>query len=103
MINHGISTGALFFLAGMLYERRHSRLIAAFGGIARVVPLLAAVLTLVSLFSVGLPATNGVVGGVLILLGAFRTYPGGATSAPRGAIVAALLFVAPAPRRVLNP
>src|SRR2546426_5658432 len=47
MINHGISTGALFFLAGMLYERRHSRLIAAFGGIARVVPLLAAVLKLV--------------------------------------------------------
>src|SRR2546429_7217088 len=49
MINHGISTGALFFLAGMLYERRHSRLIDAFGGIAKVVPLLAAALTIVSL------------------------------------------------------
>src|SRR5213075_1529477 len=57
MINHGISTGALFFLAGMLYERRHSRLIEAFGGIAKVVPLLAAVLTIVSLSSIGLPAT----------------------------------------------
>src|SRR5213078_520360 len=54
----GISTGALFFLAGMLYERRHSRLIEAFGGIAKVVPLLAAVLTIVSLSSIGLPATN---------------------------------------------
>src|SRR6266516_3937958 len=53
MINHGISTGALFFLAGMLYERRHSRLIEAFGGIAKVVPLLAAVLTIVSLSSIG--------------------------------------------------
>src|SRR2546430_2321519 len=52
MINHGISTGALFFLAGMLYERRHSHLIEAFGGIAKVVPLLAAVLTIVSLSSI---------------------------------------------------
>src|SRR6195256_6157237 len=62
MINHGISTGALFFLAGMLYERRHSRLIEAFGGIAKVVPMLAAVLTIVSLSSIGLPGTNGFVG-----------------------------------------
>src|SRR5256885_8740698 len=59
MINHGISTGALFFLAGMLYERRHSRLIDAFGGIAKVVPLLAAALTIVSLSSIGLPGTKG--------------------------------------------
>ncbi|HYL70062.1 MAG TPA: NADH-quinone oxidoreductase subunit M, partial [Candidatus Dormibacteraeota bacterium] len=55
MINHGLSTGALFFLVGMLYERRHSRLIDAYGGIARVVPLLAAILTIVSLSSIGLP------------------------------------------------
>src|SRR2546425_10145 len=52
MINHGISTGALFFLVGMIYERRHSRLIAAYGGIARVVPLFAAILTFVSLSSI---------------------------------------------------
>src|SRR2546425_2029919 len=62
MINHGISTGALFFLVGMIYERRHSRLIAAYGGIARVVPLFAAILTFVSLSSIGLPGTNGFVG-----------------------------------------
>src|SRR5438046_8392769 len=73
MINHGISTGALFFLAGMLYERRHSRLIEAFGGIAKVVPLLAAVLTIVSLPSIGLPATNGLAGGFPVLPVPFRT------------------------------
>ena len=55
MINHGISTGALFFLIGMIYERRHTRLIEAYGGIARVVPLFAALLTLVSLSCIGLP------------------------------------------------
>src|SRR3989454_933323 len=74
MINHGISTGALFFLVGMIYERRHSRLIAAYGGIARVVPLFAAILTFVSLSSIGLPGTNGFVGEFLVLGGAFRTH-----------------------------
>src|SRR2546430_17089911 len=95
MINHGISTGALFFLAGMLYERRHSRLIAAFGGIASVVPLLAAVLTLVSLSSIGLPAPNGFVGGFLILLGAFRAYPGAAPTPAAGGAVAPLYPLPP--------
>src|SRR5438034_7561019 len=90
MINHGISTGALFFLVGMLYERRHSRLIEAFGGLAKVVPLFAAVLTIVSLSSIGLPATNGFVGEFLVLLGAFRTYPVAAAVATIGVIVAAM-------------
>src|SRR5207253_8379006 len=71
MINHGLSTGALFFLVGMLYERRHTRLIEAFGGLAKVVPLFAAILTLVSLSSIGLPATNGFVGEFLVLVGCF--------------------------------
>src|SRR5205823_2021339 len=93
MINHGISTGALFFLAGMLYERRHSRLIDAFGGIAKVVPLLAAALTIVSLSSIGLPATNGFVGEFLVLLGAFRTYPRAAIVATTGVIVAAMYLL----------
>ena len=75
MINHGISTGALFFLVGMAYERRHSRMIADFGGIARVMPAYAAVLTVVSLSSVGLPGTNGFVGEFLVLIGSFRTQP----------------------------
>jgi len=75
MINHGISTGALLLLIGMIYERRHSRLIESYGGIARVVPMFAALLTLVSLSSIGLPGTNGFVGEFLVLVGAFRTVP----------------------------
>ena len=103
MINHGISTGALFFLAGMLYERRHSRLIDAFGGIAKVVPLLAAALTIVSLSSIGLPATNGFVGEFLVLLGAFRTYPRAAIVAAAGVIVAAMYLLPALQRVIYNP
>jgi NADH-quinone oxidoreductase subunit M len=75
MISHGISTGALFLLVGMIYERRHTRMIEAYGGIARVVPLFAAMLTFVSLSSIGLPGTNGFVGEFLVLLGSFKDYP----------------------------
>jgi NADH-quinone oxidoreductase subunit M len=75
MINHGLSTGALFFLIGMIYERRHTRLIESYGGIARVVPLFAALLTLVSLSSIGVPGTNGFVGEFLVLIGSFQTAP----------------------------
>jgi NADH-quinone oxidoreductase subunit M len=89
MINHGISTGALFFLVGMLYERRHSRMIADFGGIARLVPAYAAVLTLVSLSSIGLPGTNGFVGEFLVLVGSFKTHPVAAGIATTGVIFAA--------------
>jgi NADH-quinone oxidoreductase subunit M len=89
MINHGISTGALFLMAGMLYERRHSREIAAYGGIARVMPAFSAVLTLVSLSSIGLPGTNGFVGEFLVLLGSFRTYPWATGLATTGVIFAA--------------
>jgi NADH-quinone oxidoreductase subunit M len=89
MINHGISTGALFFLVGMLYERRHSRDIAAYGGLARVMPLFSLVLTLVSLSSIGLPGTNGFVGEFLVLVGAFATHPWAAGLATTGVIFAA--------------
>ena len=89
MINHGISTGALFLLVGMMYERRHSRDIAAYGGIARVMPAFAAILTLVALSSIGLPGTNGFVGEFLVLLGAFRTQPWAAGIATTGVIFAA--------------
>src|SRR5881296_3595611 len=103
MINHGISTGALFFLVGMLYERRHSRLIEAYGGIARVVPMLAAVLTVVSLSSIGLPGTNGFVGEFLVLLGAFKTYPVAAIIATAGVIVAAMYLLPALQRVIFNP
>jgi NADH-quinone oxidoreductase subunit M len=75
MINHGISTGALFLLIGMIYERRHTRLIEAYGGIARVVPMFAAILTIVTFSSIGVPGTNGFVGEFLVLIGSFRTEP----------------------------
>jgi NADH-quinone oxidoreductase subunit M len=102
MINHGISTGALFFLVGMLYERRHSRLIDAYGGIARVVPLFAAILTLVSLSSIGLPGTNGFTGEFLVLLGAFQTYPVAAIIATTGVIVAAAYLLWALQRVIYN-
>ena len=75
MISHGVSTGALFFLVGMIYERRHTRLIEDYGGIARVVPMFATLLTIVALSSIGVPGTNGFIGEFLVLLGSFRTYP----------------------------
>jgi NADH-quinone oxidoreductase subunit M len=89
MINHGISTGALFFLIGMIYERKHSRMIEVYGGIARVVPMFAALLTLVSLSSIGLPGTNGFIGEFLVLIGAFKTVPVYAVLATTGVIFAA--------------
>jgi NADH-quinone oxidoreductase subunit M len=103
MLNHGISTGALFFLVGMLYERRHSRLIAAYGGIARVVPLFAAVLTVVSLSSLGLPGTNGFVGEFLVLLGTFQTHPLAATVATVGVIIAAAYLLWALQRLLYTP
>src|SRR6185437_4890947 len=89
MVNHGISTGALFLLIGMIYERSHTRLIAAYGGITRAVPLFAAMLTFVSLSSIGLPGTNGFVGEFLVLLGSFRSEPFYALFATLGVILAA--------------
>ena len=103
MINHGISTGALFLLAGMLYERRHTRLIAAFGGIARVMPMFSAVLTLVALSSIGLPGTNGFVGEFLVLLGSFGVYPVATVIATAGVIVAAAYLLWALQRVIFNP
>jgi len=72
MINHGISTGALFLLVGIIYERRHTRLISEYGGITKVMPKFAVVFMIVTLSSIGLPLTNGFVGEFLILLGVFE-------------------------------
>lgn len=73
MINHGLSTGALFIIVGMLYDRRHTRLISEYGGIAKVMPAFSAMFMIVSLSSIGLPGLNGFVGEFLILLGAFKS------------------------------
>ena len=71
MVNHGLSTGALFLLVGMIYERRHTRRIADFGGLAKQVPVFATFFMIVMLSSIGLPGLNGFVGEYLIILGAF--------------------------------
>ncbi|MBS3945012.1 MAG: NADH-quinone oxidoreductase subunit M, partial [Melioribacter sp.] len=73
MVNHGLSTGALFLLVGMIYERTHRRDIAYYGGIAKIVPLYATALMIASLSSVGLPGLNGFIGEFLILLGTFKS------------------------------
>jgi NADH-quinone oxidoreductase subunit M len=73
MINHGLSTGALFLLVGMIYDRRHTRLIKDFGGLAKHMPVYASLFTIVMLSSAGLPGLNGFVGEFLILLGAFKS------------------------------
>jgi NADH-quinone oxidoreductase subunit M len=71
MINHGLSTGALFLLVGVIYERRHTRELAEFGGLWKVMPLYGALMLIVALSSMGLPGLNGFVGEFTILLGAF--------------------------------
>ncbi|MDQ2667587.1 MAG: NADH-quinone oxidoreductase subunit M [Gemmatimonadota bacterium] len=103
MINHGLSTGALFFLIGMLYERRHTRLIAAYGGIARAVPLFSAILVFVSFSSVALPGTNGFVGEFLVLLGTYRTYPVLAVVATTSVIITAAYMLWAIQRIIFNP
>ena len=89
MISHGISTGALFLLLGMLYERRHTRTIAEFGGIARVAPWFATAFLITALASIGLPGTSGFVGEFLALMGAFESHPTLAFLATLGVIFAA--------------
>ncbi|WP_260101299.1 proton-conducting transporter membrane subunit, partial [Desulforhabdus sp. TSK] len=76
MINHGLSTGALFMIVGMLYERRHTRLIAEYGGIMKVMPVFAGLFLLVCFSSMGVPGLNGFVGELLILIGAFKASVG---------------------------
>lgn len=71
MINHGLSTGALFLIVGMIYERRHTKEISEFGGLKKVMPVLAGILLVISLSSIGLPGLNGFVGEFLILVGSF--------------------------------
>jgi hypothetical protein len=93
MINHGLSTGALFLLVGMLYERRHTRMIEDFGGLARIIPAFTAAFMLVTLSSIGLPGLNGFVGEFLILVGTFRVNVLYAVLATAGIILAAVYML----------
>ncbi len=93
MINHGISTGALFLLVGMIYERRHTRLIEDYGGVAKVMPIFAAFFMIIALSSIGLPGTNGFVGEFLIILGTFKSNIVYAVLAASGVILAAIYML----------
>jgi NADH-quinone oxidoreductase subunit M len=93
MVNHGLSTGALFVLVGMLYERRHTREISAFGGIAKPMPVYAAMFGIVTMSSIGLPGLNGFVGEYLILLGTFHTDRWVGTAATLGVVLAAVYML----------
>ncbi len=93
MVNHGISTGALFLLVGFIYERRHTRQIADLAGLQKAVPVLAGVFVVVMLSSVGLPGLNGFVGEFLILTGAFVAHRWWAVVAAVGVILAALYLL----------
>jgi NADH-quinone oxidoreductase subunit M len=89
MLNHGVSTGGLFLIVGMLSDRRHTRLIAEFGGLKKVMPHLVAVFLIVTLSSIGMPPLNGFVGEFLVLLGAFEWNPALAAAAALGVILSA--------------
>jgi NADH-quinone oxidoreductase subunit M len=93
MVNHGISTGALFLLVGMIYERRHTREISALKGLQKSAPVMAAVFTVVMLSSIGLPGLNGFVGEFLILVGSFLTRRWFTVVAAAGVILAALYLL----------
>lgn len=89
MLSHGASTGAMFLLLGMLYERRHTRTISDFGGLAAVMPMFGTIFMITALASIGLPGTSGFVGEFLALIGTFQTHPIVALVATTGVIFAA--------------
>ncbi len=103
MIAHGISTGALFFLVGMLYERRHTRIIGEFGGLARVAPVLATAFVITAFASIGLPGLNGFVGEFLVLLGSFGRYPWATGIATIVVVLAAAYLLWAVQRVFFNP
>ncbi|HUE29473.1 MAG TPA: NADH-quinone oxidoreductase subunit M [Verrucomicrobiae bacterium] len=90
MLNHGLSTGGLFLLVGMIYQRRHTRMIADFGGLWTAVPVYAAFFLVVMLASVGLPGLNGFIGEFLILVGSFGHWPRATAVATSGVVLGAL-------------
>lgn len=93
MLNHGISTGGLFLIVGMIYERRHTREISEFGGITRIMPIFAVIFMIVTLSSIALPGTNGFVGEFMILLGTFQANKPVAIIAATGVIFGAVYML----------
>jgi NADH-quinone oxidoreductase subunit M len=93
MLNHGVSTGGLFMIVGMLSDRRHTRLIAEYGGLKAVTPRLVAAFLIITLSSIGLPGLNGFVGEFLTILGAFKWRPELAVFAATGVILSAVYML----------
>ncbi|MBU1865260.1 MAG: NADH-quinone oxidoreductase subunit M, partial [Actinobacteria bacterium] len=93
MVNHGLTTGALFLLVGMIYERRHTREISQFGGLGSVMPIYAGVFLFTAFASIGLPGLNGFVGEFYILMGSFLTLPVWAIIAATGVVLAAVYLL----------
>jgi NADH-quinone oxidoreductase subunit M len=103
MLNHGLSTGALFLLVGMIYERRHTRMIDDFGGLWKQIPVFSAFFLVVTFSSIGLPGLNGFVGEFLILLGAFDASPMAASFAATGVVLGAITMLWMFRRVVFGP
>ena len=93
MLAHGVSTGGLFALVGMMSDRRHTRAISEYGGIKKVMPKLTAAFLLITLASVGLPGMNGFIGEFLIMLGAFKWDPRFVVGAGLGVILSAVYML----------
>jgi len=93
MVNHGLTTGLLFLLVGMIYERRHTRQISDFGGLATVMPLFAGAFLFTAFASIGLPGLNGFVGEFFVLVGAYLSLPGFAIAAAFGVVLAAVYLL----------
>jgi NADH-quinone oxidoreductase subunit M len=92
-VNHGLTTGALFLLVGMIYDRRHTKKIADFGGLQQTVPLLAGFFLFMAFASIGLPGLNGFVGEFLVLIGSFPTLPVPTILAASGVVLAAIYLL----------
>ncbi|HEY4103467.1 MAG TPA: NADH-quinone oxidoreductase subunit M [Polyangiaceae bacterium] len=109
MLNHGVSTGALFLLVGVIYDRRHTRLVREFGGIAKVMPVYAALFVIVTMSSIGVPGTNGFVGEFMIIMGTFVSQTLGIQSrlqaglASAGVILAAVYMLSVVQRVFFGP
>jgi NADH-quinone oxidoreductase subunit M len=103
MVNHGLSTGGLFIIVGMIYDRRHTRLISDFGGLAKSMPIFAVFFMIITLSSIGLPGLNGFVGEFLILLGAFKKNVWLAVLAASGVILAAVYMLWMFKRAMFGP
>ena len=93
MVNHGLSTGALFLLIGMIYERRHTRQISDYGGVAKVMPIFAGLFLFSVFASAGLPGLNGFIGEFKILLGSYLRFPVAAVLGASGVILAAIYLL----------